>query len=62
MAMSIHVHHGLIDGLQLGQFVDYFQKYESVKSFAAVFMFPIYVSSPYISIRSTRGHGSHVEI
>jgi hypothetical protein len=25
-------------------------------------MFPIYVSSPYISIRSTRGHGSHVEI
>ena len=26
MAMSIHVHHGLIDGLQLGQFVDYFQE------------------------------------
>jgi chloramphenicol O-acetyltransferase type A len=26
MAMSIHVHHGLIDGLHLGQFVDYFQE------------------------------------
>jgi chloramphenicol O-acetyltransferase type A len=26
MAMSVHVHHGLIDGLQLGQFVDYFQE------------------------------------
>lgn len=26
MAMSIHVHHGLIDGLQLGQFVDFFQE------------------------------------
>lgn len=26
MAMSIHVHHALIDGLQLGQFVDYFQE------------------------------------
>ncbi len=25
MPMSIHVHHGLIDGLHLGQFVDYFQ-------------------------------------
>ncbi len=26
MPMSIHVHHGLIDGLHLGQFVDYFQE------------------------------------
>jgi chloramphenicol O-acetyltransferase type A len=26
MAMSVHVHHSLIDGLQLGQFVDYFQE------------------------------------
>jgi chloramphenicol O-acetyltransferase type A len=26
MSMSIHVHHGLIDGLQLGSFVDYFQE------------------------------------
>ena len=25
MPMSIHVHHGLIDGLHLGQFVDHFQ-------------------------------------
>ncbi|MFV8391320.1 CatA-like O-acetyltransferase [Flavobacterium sp. LB2P6] len=25
MPMSIHVHHGLIDGLHLGQFVDFFQ-------------------------------------
>jgi hypothetical protein len=25
--MSIHVHHGLIDGLHLGQFVDYFQNW-----------------------------------
>jgi chloramphenicol O-acetyltransferase type A len=24
--MSIHVHHGLVDGLHLGQFVDYFQE------------------------------------
>ncbi|MEO8237408.1 MAG: chloramphenicol acetyltransferase [Flavobacterium sp.] len=26
MAMSVHVHHGLMDGLHLGQFVDYFQE------------------------------------
>ena len=26
MPMSIHVHHGLVDGLHLGEFVDYFQK------------------------------------
>jgi chloramphenicol O-acetyltransferase type A len=26
MPMSIHVHHGLVDGLHLGQFVDYFQE------------------------------------
>lgn len=26
MAMSVHVHHGLIDGLHLGQFVDSFQE------------------------------------
>ncbi|OXG05528.1 chloramphenicol O-acetyltransferase type A [Flavobacterium araucananum] len=25
IAMSVHVHHGLMDGLHLGQFVDYFQ-------------------------------------
>jgi chloramphenicol O-acetyltransferase type A len=25
MPMSIHVHHGLIDGMHLGQFVDFFQ-------------------------------------
>jgi chloramphenicol O-acetyltransferase type A len=25
MSMSIHVHHGLIDGLHVGQFVDYFE-------------------------------------
>lgn len=25
MPMSVHVHHGLMDGLQVGQFVDYFQ-------------------------------------
>ena len=25
MPMSIHVHHGLVDGLHVGQFVDYFQ-------------------------------------
>ena len=26
MSMSVHVHHGLIDGFHLGQFVDYFQE------------------------------------
>lgn len=26
MNMSVHVHHGLMDGLHLGQFVDYFQR------------------------------------
>jgi chloramphenicol O-acetyltransferase type A len=26
MSMSIHVHHGLMDGMHLGQFVDYFQE------------------------------------
>ncbi|MFE3867443.1 CatA-like O-acetyltransferase [Flavobacterium sp. LS2P90] len=26
MPMSVHVHHGLIDGLHLGQYVDYFQE------------------------------------
>jgi chloramphenicol O-acetyltransferase type A len=26
IAMSVHVHHGLMDGLHLGQFVDHFQK------------------------------------
>ena len=26
MSMSIHVHHGLMDGYQVGQFVDYFQE------------------------------------
>jgi chloramphenicol O-acetyltransferase type A len=26
MPMSVHVHHGLMDGLHLGQFVDYFQE------------------------------------
>ncbi|MGL2992679.1 CatA-like O-acetyltransferase [Flavobacterium sp. TSSA_36] len=26
MNMSVHVHHGLMDGLHLGQFVDYFQE------------------------------------
>jgi chloramphenicol O-acetyltransferase type A len=26
MPMSIHVHHGLLDGLHLGQFIDYFQE------------------------------------
>jgi chloramphenicol O-acetyltransferase type A len=26
MPMSIHVHHGLVDGIHLGQFVDYFQE------------------------------------
>jgi len=26
MAMSVHVHHGLMDGLHMGQFVDYFQE------------------------------------
>ena len=26
MAMSVHVHHGLIDGLQMSQFVDFFQE------------------------------------
>ena len=26
MPMSIHVHHGLVDGLHIGQFVDYFQE------------------------------------
>jgi chloramphenicol O-acetyltransferase type A len=26
MNMSVHVHHGLMDGLHLGQFVDYFQQ------------------------------------
>ncbi|MBE8727506.1 chloramphenicol acetyltransferase [Flavobacterium hungaricum] len=26
IAMSVHVHHGLMDGLHLGQFVDYFQE------------------------------------
>ena len=26
MSMSIHVHHGLMDGFHLGQFVDYFQE------------------------------------
>ena len=25
MSMSVQVHHGLIDGLHVGQFVDYFQ-------------------------------------
>ena len=25
MSMSVHVHHGLMDGFQLGEFVDYFQ-------------------------------------
>jgi chloramphenicol O-acetyltransferase type A len=25
MSMSVHVHHGLMDGFQVGQFVDYFQ-------------------------------------
>jgi chloramphenicol O-acetyltransferase len=31
MSMSVHVHHGLMDGMHLGQFVDYFQDYESIK-------------------------------
>lgn len=26
MPMSVHVHHGLMDGMHLGQFVDYFQE------------------------------------
>jgi chloramphenicol O-acetyltransferase type A len=26
MSMSVHVHHGLMDGMHLGQFVDYFQE------------------------------------
>jgi hypothetical protein len=39
MAMSIHVHHGLIDGLQLGQFVDYFQ--EIMNQNRILYMFPI---------------------
>jgi chloramphenicol O-acetyltransferase type A len=26
MSMSVHVHHGLMDGFHLGQFVDYFQE------------------------------------
>jgi chloramphenicol O-acetyltransferase type A len=26
IAMSVHVHHGLMDGLHMGQFVDYFQE------------------------------------
>ncbi|KIA86865.1 chloramphenicol acetyltransferase [Flavobacterium sp. AED] len=26
MSMSVHVHHGLMDGLHVGQFVDYFQE------------------------------------
>lgn len=26
IAMSVHVHHGLMDGLHLGQFIDYFQE------------------------------------
>jgi chloramphenicol O-acetyltransferase type A len=26
MSMSVHVHHGLMDGFQVGQFVDYFQE------------------------------------
>ena len=26
MAMSVHVHHGLMDGLHVGQFVDHFQE------------------------------------
>ncbi|HJY13751.1 MAG TPA: CatA-like O-acetyltransferase, partial [Flavobacterium sp.] len=26
MAMSVHVHHGLMDGLHVGQFVDLFQE------------------------------------
>jgi chloramphenicol O-acetyltransferase type A len=26
MPMSVHVHHGLIDGFHMGQFVDYFQE------------------------------------
>lgn len=26
MSMSVHVHHALMDGLHLGQFIDYFQK------------------------------------
>ena len=25
MPMSVHVHHGLMDGLHVGQFVDFFQ-------------------------------------
>ena len=26
IAMSVHVHHALMDGLHMGQFVDYFQE------------------------------------
>jgi chloramphenicol O-acetyltransferase len=32
MPISIHVHHGLMDGSHLGQFVDYFQNHESIKT------------------------------
>ncbi|MDA6068111.1 chloramphenicol acetyltransferase [Flavobacterium sp. AC] len=30
IAMSVHVHHGLMDGLHMGQFVDYFQELMNV--------------------------------
>jgi hypothetical protein len=30
--MSVHVHHGLMDGMHLGQFVDYFQEIMNQKT------------------------------
>jgi chloramphenicol O-acetyltransferase len=40
MPMSIHVHHGLVDGLHLGQFVDYFQEIiNALDSFRIAFCF-----------------------
>jgi chloramphenicol O-acetyltransferase type A len=34
MPISIHVHHGLMDGSHLGQFVDYFQEIMNQKNTA----------------------------
>jgi chloramphenicol O-acetyltransferase type A len=33
MSMSVHVHHGLMDGMHLGQFVDYFQEIMNQKTY-----------------------------
>lgn len=30
MSMSVHVHHGLIDGIVVGEFLDFFEKLMNV--------------------------------